>query len=62
MNEKGAAIFARSEGMWYGNDEIYFACTQGGKKKLGQIFKYKPSKHEGNPKEKIEQGKLELFV
>ena len=62
MHEKGAAIFARSEGMWYGNNEIYFACTQGGRKQLGQIFKYKPSKYEGTPEEKFEHGKLELFV
>jgi len=60
MHEKGAAIFARSEGMWYGNDEIYFACTEGGPKKLGQIFRYKPGKYEGSEKE--QPGKLELFI
>ncbi len=62
MHEKGAAIFARSEGMWYGNDEIYFACTEGGPKKLGQIFRYKPSKYEGAEKENKNPGKLELFI
>ena len=36
---KGAAFFARPEGMWYDDDEIYFTCTSGGKKKLGQIWK-----------------------
>ena len=37
---KGAAIFARPEGMWYFNNNIYFTCTSGGKNKLGQIWKY----------------------
>ena len=37
--EKGAAIFARPEGMWYDDDMIYFTCTSGGDKKLGQIWK-----------------------
>ncbi len=36
---QGAARFARAEGMWYGNDAVYFACTTGGEKKLGQIWK-----------------------
>src|SRR5690606_4888394 len=25
--EKGAARFARGEGMWFGNNELFFACT-----------------------------------
>ena len=29
--QKGAAVFARGEGMWYGRDAIYFVCTSGGK-------------------------------
>ena len=37
--EKGAAIFARPEGMWYDDDMVYFTCTSGGDKKLGQIWK-----------------------
>lgn len=60
--EKGAARFARGEGMWHGDDEIYFACTSGGKSKTGQIFKYIPSKFEGTDKEADMSGKLELFV
>ncbi len=35
----GAARFARGEGMWYAEGSIYFACTNGGKKKYGQVFK-----------------------
>ncbi|MDX2306405.1 MAG: DUF839 domain-containing protein [Microscillaceae bacterium] len=60
--EKGAARFARGEGMWYGNGEIYFACTNGGKNKKGQIFRYVPSALEGTPEEKNQPGTLELFV
>ena len=37
--QKGAAIFARPEGMWYDNNFIYFTCTTGGPKKIGQIWK-----------------------
>jgi uncharacterized protein len=62
--ESGAACFARGEGMWYGNSEIYFACTNGGARKLGQIFRYIPSPHEGTPREN-EQAfcpRMELFT
>jgi len=54
---KGAAVFARAEGMWYANGEIYFACTNGGHIKEGQIFRYRPSRKEG-----ADGGTLELFV
>ncbi len=49
--EKGAATFARGEGMWYGREAVYFACTSGGRNKKGQIFRYLPG-----------PGRLELFV
>ncbi|BDS13909.1 alkaline phosphatase PhoX [Aureispira anguillae] len=48
---KGCALFARGEGIWFGNQELYFACTNGGKTKTGQIFKYIPSPYEGSSKE-----------
>lgn len=35
----GAAQFARGEGIWMGDGELYFACTSGGTAKLGQIFR-----------------------
>ncbi|QNF34228.1 DUF839 domain-containing protein [Adhaeribacter swui] len=60
--DKGAARFARGEGMWFGNNEVYFACTNGGKFSFGQVFRYTPSLHEGKPEEKKQPGKLELFV
>ena len=37
--DKGAAFFARPEGMWYDDGIVYFTCTSGGYKKLGQIWK-----------------------
>lgn len=60
--EAGAARFARGEGIWYGNGELYFACTSGGREKIGQIWKYKPSFDEGNPRERDSPGRLELFI
>ncbi|MEM6965112.1 MAG: alkaline phosphatase PhoX, partial [Bacteroidota bacterium] len=58
----GAARFARGEGMWFGNGEVYFACTSGGQKKWGQVFRYVPSPYEGTPREKEQPGTLELFL
>lgn len=60
--DDGAARFARGEGMWYGNDAVYFACTNGGPEELGQIWKYTPSPSEAAPGEKAQPGQLELFV
>lgn len=59
---KGAAMFARGEGMWAGNGAIYFACTNGGNAEKGQIFSYTPSPVEGKPEESGQPGTLELFV
>lgn len=58
----GAAKFSRGEGIWYGKNELFFACTDGGKKRNGQIFKYTPSKLEGQPGEKDAPATLELFL
>jgi len=57
----GAACFARGEGMWYGENEIYFACTNGGHISNGQVFRYIPGKDEGKANERS-AGKLELFA
>lgn len=59
---KGAARFARGEGMWFGDCELYFACTNGGNIKKGQVFRYIPSEFEGTEQEQQEGGRLELFV
>jgi secreted PhoX family phosphatase len=64
----GAARFARGEGIWYGasdgkgGGDVYFACTSGGTKRLGQIWKYTPSPAEGSTEESNQHGRLELFV
>lgn len=58
----GAAMFARGEGMWYGNGEVYFACTNGGRARKGQIWRYVPSPYEGTSREADQPGTVELFV
>jgi secreted PhoX family phosphatase len=60
--EAGAARFARGEGMWFGNDSIYFACTNGGVAKTGQVWRYTPSPVEATDLEQEQPGKLELFI
>jgi secreted PhoX family phosphatase len=60
--EGSAARFARGEGIWYGRDAFHFACTNGGQKKKGQIWRYFPSAGEGTAREQNEPGKLELFI
>jgi hypothetical protein len=59
---KGAALFARGEGVHMGDGELYFCCTSGGPKKLGQIMRYRPSRFEGQPDERSEPGALTLFL
>lgn len=65
---KGAARFARGEGMWWGalaDDSpasAYFACTSGGRINKGQIWRYTPSPAEGTAGEASEPGVLELFI
>ncbi|NND70468.1 MAG: DUF839 domain-containing protein [Rhodothermales bacterium] len=58
----GAARFARAEGIWYANDVIYFACTNGGLQKKGQIWKYYPSFNEGTAQESEAPPAVELFI
>ncbi|MEM8907649.1 MAG: alkaline phosphatase PhoX [Bacteroidota bacterium] len=60
--DKGAARFARGEGTWFGQNELFFACTNGGATKTGQVFRYRPSPYEGTPQEQTESGQLELFL
>ena len=55
--DRGAARFARGEGAWFGNGELYFACTNGGKKNNGQIFRYTPDR-----RDQPGSGTLELFI
>jgi secreted PhoX family phosphatase len=57
----GATNFTRGEGMWFGNGEVYFACTDGGPARIGQIWRYKPSIYEGTLQESQSPGELTLF-
>ena len=57
----GAALFARGEGLWYAEGAVYFACTIGGYRKGGQIWRYVPSPLEGTDEESGKPGRLELF-
>lgn len=61
-NDKGAARFANTEGMWYGNGAIYFASTNGGANLTGQIWRYTPSLYEGTKEEVEHPGQLELYL
>lgn len=58
----GAALFARGEGAWWGEDAAWFAMTNGGPARLGQIFRYRPSEYEGTAREDEAPGTVELFV
>ena len=59
--EKGAAQFARAEGIWWDRGILYWACTNGGEKQLGQIWRYRPSPSEGHPQEEQAPGRVELL-
>ncbi len=59
---KGAAFFARGEGVHWGSGELYFTCTSGGAAGGGQIFRYVPSPQEGQAGEADKPGRLQLFV
>ncbi|MBC3765219.1 alkaline phosphatase PhoX [Neptunicella marina] len=61
-HKAGAALFARGEGIHWANQELFFCCTSGGSKKLGQIMQYQPSEFEGTDKEQQAPGKLTLYV
>lgn len=39
---EGAAIFARGEGLWMGDGEMYFTATSGGAAGEGQVFRFTP--------------------
>jgi hypothetical protein len=43
---KGAAVFGRLEGAWYGNDRIYVITTNGGPAGQGQVFELDPATDE----------------
>ena len=62
FEEKGAARFARGEGIWCDGTAVYFACTSGGSQQKGQIWRYVPSPYEGTVRERRKPATLELFA
>lgn len=38
---KGGATFSRGEGAWYSRGSVFFACSDGGDARIGQIFELK---------------------
>ncbi|WNO52417.1 alkaline phosphatase PhoX [Stakelama saccharophila] len=61
-HEAGAALFARGEGVHWGDGELYFCCTSGGAAGLGQVMRYVPSAREGQAGERDAPGRLTNFV
>ena len=59
---RGAATFARGEGLCAAGDRMVFTCTIGGPSRLGQVFAYTPSPLEGQPNEQDEPGELRLIA
>jgi secreted PhoX family phosphatase len=59
---QGAATFARGEGLCNANGDMVFTCTIGGAARLGQIFTYRPSPHEGQALEGDDPGQLTLIA
>jgi len=51
---RGAATFARGEGLCVAGDRFAFTCTNGGPARLGQIFTYRPTS--------ADAGELELIT
>ena len=60
--DKGAAIFARGEGICYADGEFVMAATIGGLQRLGQLFAYTPSSAEGTDDEDRQPGKIRLLA
>ena len=61
-SNRGAAMFARGEGLCDAGDRFVFTCTIGGPARLGQIFEYRPSPNEGQPSEQESPGRLTLIA
>jgi secreted PhoX family phosphatase len=56
-HELGATLFARGEGVHWADNELYFTCTNGGKKQLGQIMRYQPLSELNQS-----NGRIQLFL
>lgn len=43
----GAAVVRRGEGIWYGENAVYFTATIGGPVRAGQVFRLEPTREGG---------------
>ena len=59
---RGAALFARGEGVHFAGGDLYFCCTSGGAAGLGQLMRYRPSRREGRSDERDAPARLQVFV
>jgi len=59
---RGAARFARGEGLCAAGDRFIFTCTTGGRARLGQVFEYRSSPNEGRAEERDSPGQLTLIA
>lgn len=60
--DKGAARFARGEGLCFADGSVFMSCTVGGPDRLGQVFEYRVSKLEGSSNERDAPGRLRLVA
>jgi uncharacterized protein len=51
--EKGAAIFDRTEGIWATDRDVYFDCTSGGEAQAGQVWRLRPRGRNGGDLELV---------
>ncbi|WND01399.1 DUF839 domain-containing protein [Temperatibacter marinus] len=61
-HKQGGVLFARGEGIHWGDGELYFCCTSGGSEKLGQIIRYVPGTASAGQKSADVGGRVQLFV
>ena len=59
---RGAATFARGEGLSAAGTRFAFTCTIGGPARLGQVWSYAPSPFEGSSRETDAPGTLTLLA
>lgn len=45
--ERGAAVFDRLEGCWFGDGSVFFHDTRGGDARRGQVWQYRPDANGG---------------
>jgi secreted PhoX family phosphatase len=61
-HKDGAVIVGRGEGIFWGQGEAWFTCTNNGPARHGQILRYRPSALEGQAGEAGQPGSVELFL